>query len=319
MPIPVAPATVLALGVSTAQSLIEETKRHLLSFQREHLNLLAANVAPASTSLTFTYDVTQIQTGSYIEIDLELMYVWSVEPSSKTVTVARGQLGSVPALHDQGDMAVVNPKFPAFAILKAINDDLQDLCTPMNGLYAVRAIELTGTATSNGYNLTGATNVLDVLSVERRHPGRPRQWSPVTNFSFQQNAETDDFASGYNLTLAEGVRPGQPLRVLVKQGFNRLVNLTDEVEAVGGLPARMHDLPPLGAAMRMVMPREIKRNFTEAQGEPRRAQEVPAGAVAGSMRAIAAQRQNRIMAEAGLLAQQFPERSFIPQPSAWGW
>jgi hypothetical protein len=300
--------------MATTADLINETKRHLLSFQREPLNKLVAGVGPTATTFTLTYDVSTIQQGAHLQIGLELVYVWSVDQSSKVVTVERGQLGSTALTHSAGALVTVNPKFPDFAILKALNDELADLSSPLNGLYSVRAAELTATSNSSGYNLP-TTNLLEILSIEQRHVGNPRTWMPITNYWLQQNSETDDFTSGTALHLTEGVRSGQPIRVLYKASFSPLLTLIDDVTAVTGMPTSMQDIPPMGAAVRLVAPREIKRNFTEGQGEPRRAAEVPPGAVQASMRSVAAMRQNRIAAEAGRLAQQHPERGFIPAPA----
>ena len=158
----------------TAQDLISETKRHLLSFQRESLNRLASAATSSQTTLTLEFDTTTVQPGSHLQLGLELMYVWTVDQASKSVTVQRAQLGSVAQAHSLGAVITVNPKFPDFAILKALNDDIRSLSAPTNGLYAVRVVELTATANSSGYNLPGTTNLLEIISVEQRHVGNPR-------------------------------------------------------------------------------------------------------------------------------------------------
>lgn len=304
--------------MTTTSGLIAETRRHLESYRRSPMNQLAADITDSATDLTFAHAIGQIQTGTYLEIDLELMYVWSVDQTAKTAVVQRGQAGSTAAAHTSGTVVVSDPPYPDFAILKALNDELLDLSSPINGLYATRTVELTGTTASHGYNLTGATNVMDILAVSASYPGAARTWQPVTNYELTHNAETDDFASGYALRLNESVYSGRQVRVVYKASFSPLNTLTDDVETVAGLPASMHDIPPLGAAMRLVAPREIRRNQIESQGDTRRAEEVPAGAVLGSMRGIAALRQQRIVAEAARLAQQHPDRTFTPAgPSVW--
>ena len=303
--------------MTTLVDLVHETKRHLQSMQREPMNKLNAAITADAENVSFLYDASQVQTGSYLQIGLELLYVWAVDQSAKTAVVGRGELGSTAAAHAEGDVVTVNPKFPDYTIVKAINDDLRDLSTPTNGLFRVRTVELTASATSPGYDLTGATSdVLEVLSVTTRHPGAPRVWSPVTNYELNRNAHSD-FASGYSFHLADGAYPGQPVRVTYKAAFTALANLSDNVETVSGLPATMHDLPPMGAAVRLVAPREIRRNFIDGQGDSRRAEEVPPGATAASMRALAALRQQRIDAEHGRLAQAYPERQAMPSPVAW--
>jgi hypothetical protein len=310
--------------VPTLADLIADTKRHLQSLQREPMNRLGAAATATDTTLTLEFDATQAQPGAHLQVGLELVYVWSVDQGSKVATVQRGQLGSTAAAHDAKAVVTVNPKFPDFAILKALNDDLLDLSSPANGLYAVRTADLTFSSGSAGYDFP-ATNLMEVLEIRYRvgQAAGYRQWPLITNYELSRNADLTDFPSGNALFLAEGGAHGQPLRVVYKSSFSPLSALSDDVEVVAGLPTEMQDIPPLGAAMRLIAPREVKRNFTEAQGESRRAGEVPPGAVLNSLRGLAAVRQERIVHEAGRLYQKHPERGFIPQPSGsvrsrWG-
>src|SRR5688500_11601773 len=111
---------------TTLADLIAETQRHLTNYQRPAMNRLDELVTAESTTLKFEFDSAQMQAGHMLEIDLELVYVWSVDKSSKTATVERAQMGSRAAAHSAGAVVKLNPKFPDFAIAKAINDDLRD-------------------------------------------------------------------------------------------------------------------------------------------------------------------------------------------------
>jgi hypothetical protein len=299
--------------VTTLAGLVAETKRHLGSMHREPMNKLASSATAGDPTLLFSYDLDGIQAGAYLQVGLEVVYVWQVDASTKTATVERAQQGSVASPHAINSVVTVNPRFPDFAIVKAINDDLADLSTPVNGLYRIVTTQLTSSTVSAGYDLTGATDVLEVLSVTARHSGQPRTWLPVTNYTLNR-IDHSDFASGFALQILDAPTSGQPIRVTYKAPFAPLVNLTDDVQIVAGLPSSMQDIPPMGAAVRLVAPREISRNFTDSQGDSRRAEEVPPGAVAASMRGLAALRQSRVNAEAGRLAVQWPERSFLPLP-----
>lgn len=88
--------------------------------------------------------------------------------------------------------------------------------------------------------------------------------------------------------------------------YTHLTNLTDDVQSVAGLQSYANDLPPLGAAIRLMAGREIKRNFTESQYDPKRQQDVPPGAVLRSYQGLAGLRQSRIRAVAMQLAVQYP-------------
>lgn len=306
MPIPAAAASVSGASATLAD-LISETKRHLHSLQREPKNKLANALTATGTVLTFTYDIGSLQAQSYVEIDLELMYVWSVDAAVKSAIVERAQLGSVAATHLTASIVTVNPKFPDFTILKALNDDLADLSSPGSGLFAVRTVDVTSSGSRVGYDLTGTTGLIDIIEV--RYDSRSdRNWPLLHSWSLARSVDATAFASGLTLNFYDGPPSGRTINVLYKAAFTALSGLGDVVTTVTGLPTSAIDLPPLGAAMRLVAPREIKRNTTEAQGEPRRAQEVPPGAVSASARGIMQLRERRIQSEANRLAAQYPTR-----------
>jgi 3-hydroxyisobutyrate dehydrogenase-like beta-hydroxyacid dehydrogenase len=71
-----------------------------------------------------------------------------------------------------------------------------------------------------------------------------------------------------------------------------------------GLVSTAEDLPPLGAAMRLLAGLEAQRNLIDTQGDTRRAGEVPAGSITQALRNLAAIRQQRLTAE----AQRFQQR-----------
>ena len=303
--------------MTTLADLIADTKRHLLSGGREQMNKLATAATEADTTLLLTYDLGAVQAGAYLQIDLEVMYVWQVDASAKSAIVERGQLGSTAAAHSASAVVTVNPSWPDFAVAKALNEELRSLSAPSNGLFAVRSVELTASAAAGSYDLTSSTDVLEVLSVRHSLPGLANTWATLTNYELAQNAGSG-FASGSSLVIHDGISQGRTIRVLYKASFDPLTNLTDNVETISGLPASAHDIPPLGAAMRLVAPREIRRNQIDSQGGSRRSEEVPPGAVAASLRGIASLRQQRIVEEASLLAQRHPDRGFIPSgPLVW--
>jgi hypothetical protein len=74
----------------------------------------------------------------------------------------------------------------------------------------------------------------------------------------------------------------------------------------GGYPESAEDILVVGAQIRLIAPREIKRNFTESQGDTRRADEVSAGAVSNSIVSMLRMRRDRITAEASKLTRQYP-------------
>lgn len=289
--------------------LVSQVNNRLLAGIREQRNKLSAAVTDLTTgSLAFTYELGGIKAGAAVYVDLEGFYVWDTDDAGKTAVVERGQFGSTAATHAINTVAFVNPRFPKADIVRALNDELVDLSSPANGLFRMRTVELTFNVATVGYDLTGVSNVEDVYQVQAKYPWLQGNWKPVDKVDIQRVSNLTDFPSGFALFLSGGGFPGNTLRVLYKDKFSPVVNLTDDVNSVSGLTSDANDILVLGAQLRLMAPREAKRSFMEAQGDPRRAEEVPAGASRASIQAVAALREQRIRDEAARMSRQYPMR-----------
>jgi hypothetical protein len=311
MPVPAGPA-----GTVTTADLIAETRRHILSGQRPQQNKLAAPVGTDATSLEFSFDPAGIVAGAYVQVDLEVFYVWSI--TGKTASVQPAQEGSPTSAHDQGDVVVVNPRVPDFAILQALNNCLRSLSSPALGLYQVKTVDLTYSSLAGGYDLPGVTGEIDIADIRvHRGDSTSKDWPAITTWNVSRDVNLTDFPSGLALFIQDGAEQGSDIRVRYRTGFGTLSSVADDVLTLTGLPETALDIPPMGAAIRLVHPREIKRNFTEAQGDGRRAGEVTPGAVSGSVNALERDYYRRISEEAGRLSQQNPPQGYIPLPSPY--
>ena len=299
---------------STLASMIAQVLRRIQPGQQVESLILNGAITAGATSLVVTdlagTILPSLRPETVISIDLELFYVQAV--SSTTVTVVPGYLGSTEANHASGAMVYLNPRFSAFDIMCAINDDLNDLCAPENGLYQAQSIEISYNPSTIGYDLAGASNVIDILSIQQRMPYPIGYWVPIPrrHWTLTNNADTTDFPSGYALRYnsPKGF-PGQPFRVTYKSTFSPFANLTDDATNVAGLASFMYDLPPLGAMVALVAPREVKRNQIDSEPDSRRGTEVPPGAVMNSVAQVLALRQRRINAAATMLKQLYGTQS----------
>jgi len=290
----------------TAQTWIDETKNLLLTDYVEEHDVLATGVNDSATTLNFTYDTAGIVEGSLIEIGTELMYVFSVNATNNDATVKRGFRGTTAAAHSTGDLITVNPKFPAKLVLDSINDELADLSSPQNGLYQMKTVEFTYNISQDGYNLTGVTDdILTVYQVTYTDDGSENTEPVLPAWTLRRDRNTGSFASGYALILHDDANSGQSVRVQYKTGFTALAATSTALSTVG-LHSSAYDLPVLGAALRLMSTRPVRREFIDEQGSSRRADEVPAGAISASMRDLRALRETRINAEAARLDQQYP-------------
>lgn len=281
--------------------LIEETRSLLYSGDEPESNVLTNAIDEDATSLTFDYSLGNISRGAIISLGLEDIRVLATSSTNMASVVVRGVNGTTPAAHDEGDTVWVRPKFSDFRILQALNADLGDLSSPSNGLFKVESIDITYNPAVQGYNLTGATDVIRLLELRWKQAGPSRVWPLIRKYDLTRSMDDDEFASTFAVFLREPAYPGLPVRVRYAAPFTPMVALDDDVVEDVGLPATAVDLPPLGAIRKLVAAREINRNFTEAQSNPRRADEVPPGAVMQSMMGLQQVRRDRITAEAARL------------------
>lgn len=289
-----------------ATDVIEESIRILLGGSREEMNKLASSVSSGATSLTFTYSLGSIREGAQVCIDNEVFRVWSVDESTKTATVEPGVLGSTTASHSSNALVYVNPRFPRFAVLKSINDELNSLSSPSNGLYRMKQTEFDFNAVVSDYELP--TDCIDVYDAFTDTPGPSQAWVRIPSWSWNPNANTTDFTTGKSIRIPTAYQ-GRTVRVLYKASFSSVVDASADLATETGLPTEAHDILSLGVLMRLGPTREIKRNFTEAQrGDNRRAEEVPAGAVTNSFSWVRNQRATRITEERTRLERLYPPR-----------
>jgi hypothetical protein len=289
--------------MSNAGQLITRAQRQLLSGTVEERNKLAASLTATATSMTFTYDLKQVRPGAVVEVDSELLYVWEVNTGTKTATIERGFNGTTATTHTSGAIANVNPRFPRNQLLEAINDELIDLAAPSNGLYRVKALDFDYNGTDLMVNLQSNNDVIDLLEVRYRNTAD--DYPHVRKVGLIRNLPTKDFPSGVALKFNDPPKSAS-LRVTYKAPFNRVTRESDDIQTVCGFPLSAEDIIILGIQIRLMAPREMKRSFTEAQGDTRRAEEVTAGAVANSINGLIRIRRDRIVAEATKLDSQYP-------------
>ena len=289
--------------MSTAGAVLTRASRQLLSGTVEERNKLATTVTSADTSIVLSYDLGGFREGSVIEIESELMYVWESATATKTLTVQRGYDGTTAVAHTSGVLATVNPRFPRQQMLDALNSDIDDLSSTVNGLFRVVAQDLSYNGSDRQINITSATGIIDLLDVRLRYLAD--DYPVIRKVRLQRNLPTADFASGFAIVFDEPVMAGT-LRVVTKREFTRASTESSDLQSACFVPQSCEDILEMGVLLRMMNGREIKRNFIESQGDTRRSDEVPAGSTRDSLTNIQRLRRERIVAEAARLKQQYP-------------
>lgn len=289
--------------MSTAGAVLTRASRQLLSGTVEERNKLATTVTSSDTSIVLSYDLGGFREGSVIEIESELMYVWEAATATKTLTVQRGYDGTTAVAHTAGVLATVNPRFPRQQMLDALNSDIDDLSSTVNGLFRVVAQDISYNGSDRQINLTSGTGIIDLIDVRLRYLAD--DYPVIRKVRLQRNLPTSDFPSGFAIVFDEPVMAGT-LRVVTKREFTRASSESSDLQTACFVPQSCEDILEMGVLLRMMNGREIKRNFIESQGDTRRSDEVPAGATRDSLTNIQRLRRERIVAEAARLKQQYP-------------
>jgi len=289
--------------MTTTAVVIDRTLRQLLSGTVEARNKLTTTLTSVSTSVVVDYPLEGLRTGQVLEIDSELMYIWASDVPTKTLTVQRGFNNSTAAAHTAGAVITVNPRFPRAQVLEAVNDELSDLSSPMHGLFQVKTLNIDYNGSDPMINLTGVTSIIDLLTVSVRY--MTDDYPIARKVRLIRDMPTDDFASGFALRFDQAVFPGR-LRVVYKAPYTATAAEATDINSTCGVQETATDIVALGAQIRLMSPREIKRNFTESQGDTRRSDEVATGAVANSTANLIRLRRDRITAEAARLARAYP-------------
>jgi len=291
--------------MTTAATLIDRAIQELLAGTIEERNKLAVALSDTtSTTVTLTYPIASLRDNSIIQVENELMYVWQADAASKQLTVERGYGGSSAATHAADVSTVTNPRFPRHQVFNHLNSDLADLSSPVNGLFQMKTLDIAYNGSDRMVNLTNVTDIIDLYDVRYRYLND--DYPIIRNVRLLRNMPTTDFASGLVLALDSFVRAGT-LRVLYKAPYSPFASLSTTVADVGG-SSSLEDVLVYGAQIRMMAGREVKRNFTESQGDTRRGEEVPPGAIANSMLQLQRMRRDRITAEAARLNRAYPVR-----------
>lgn len=289
--------------MSTAGALLDRVQRQLLSGVVEERNKLATAVDADDTSFVMSYELGGLRAGTVFEIGSELCYIWEAVGGTKTLTVERGYAGTTATSHSVGAITTVNPRFPRQQMLDALNADIDDLSSPVNGLFRVVSQDVTYNGSDRQVNLTSASSVIDLIDVRVRYMADDYPF--IRGVRLQRDLPTSDFASGFAIVFDDDCVAGS-LRVRYKAPFVRATSTSSNIQSVCFIPETMEDILEMGVIIRMMAGREIRRNFTEAQGDTRRAEEVPPGAVRDSLTNILRLRRDRILAEKAKLTRQYP-------------
>lgn len=295
--------------MSTVATLVELTRRHLLSTSRGERNRLAATVTDATLSLSFDFDLGGITANSYVAIGNEICFVLETDRTARTAQVDRGELGTTAVAHTDGDQVYVNPRFPRPFILDALRDEVDSWPVTLFRAETL-TLELPTGERALDLGLAAGETVYDVLDV-RVSPcagALSSSWPSVTTPRLLRNQPAASFPSGFAVVIGESFGDARQLLVTVARPFVT-TTWTDATDLTAvGLADAMVDIAPLGAAARLLAPKEVQRQDPTRQGEPGSSTDVQPAAILRAADYLEKARDQRINDESARLRALWPIR-----------
>ena len=281
--------------MSTVGALIEETRGHLYGFHKTQMNRLKDPIDAVNPNVVVEFGADPIPRHAVLCVGDELMYVWAV--SGAALAVQRGHFGTTPAVHPAGSLIEINPRFATPQIRAELRKEIRSW-EPR--IFTVVEETIPIGQNTRTVDLEGApANFLHVLRV-RRSAANGGELTPK-GLDFRVERSYGAYPSGAALILTETV-PASTLSVLYGVPF-ALEDFDDDVDLVAdvGVPVSALDIPPVGAAWRLLSTREIPRTNIDVAPEPRVAADVPAGHIVQAARQLKALRDERIGEEGRLV------------------
>ena len=183
------------------------------------------------------------------EIDDELVWIDSVETGTGEVTLApfgRGWNGTTATTHAANARVTMNPAWPTTSIKQAISDTINSFFPK---LFAVKSTTFTFSTAVTTYSLPADFET--AISVTWDSIGPELEWYPVANYRPDKSAPTSEYATGKSISIYESILPGRSIKVTYRAIPSPLVNDSDGLVAVAGLPESCRDVIVLGAAQRL--------------------------------------------------------------------
>ena len=300
----------------TVGYLIDRTFDLLLGAAREERNKCATYVDSTMTTIQVQYDLKNLARGTYVAIDDEVMYVWDTTPASggySTITVQRGDKGTIPTTHELGSIIAVNPYFTRYQVRQTLKDEIRSWGPQV---FQVLTADLDLTDWVRGYDLGILGQWFYVLGVTESPDVNQglvpdNLWVDV-QYRIDRSANAASFPSGSALyvTSPQGVfSTPRTLHVTYAAPIDVDSSFLDtDLIANTGMDYSDIDIAPYGAAWRLAASREVRRMLTEAQGQNSDLQNYPAGYMVKAAEDFKQLRDSRLADAIERLRAQYPVR-----------
>lgn len=285
----------------TMADVVSDAKRTAYGSLAEQMNQVANAAAAGADEIVLQNDIEGVQAGQIATCGLNVWYIKSVNTSSKTLRVIPGVQGSPQAEVSQNDFVYLKPRVTDWYVFDQARTVIRSLSSPQIGLFRVASFSPDGIdPVSQAYTVPEDVNMVSLLRVRARYPGHDTAWYDLSARSYKWEPDNNI------IRLFVNVPTSSSLEFVYKAPFTAPTSLLSDLEADLGLPPEMHDLPALGTVPTLLRTTESRRAQLNIQGDPRRADEVQAGANASIAREFAREFKDRCNDELARLYGRYP-------------
>ena len=288
--------------------LVADTRRMAYGSMSDQLNFLAQEYLLGDGTLTMMMDVDNITPGMVLSSGLNVWYVIGTEPAQRRVTVHAGYDNSRNDALPVGAPVMIRPRVTDWLLFGYLNDTVRALSSTTYGLYRQGMWEDANTARVWGtYPIPAdAQDMTNLIRVQVKYFFSTDLWVDINPNYVDWQPENDI------IRIKDFVPSGMPIRFNYRAPFKPAASLTSDLEVDMGLAPSMHDIPALGAAVRLLRTTESRRSQIHNQGDSRRADEVQSGANTAAATDLNREFRQRVNDEYARLLQQNPITMAMP-------
>lgn len=295
-------------------TIIDKIRRQLNSTVRLEITTLGVSCLSSDTTLTLGYDLANsIREGAVLSIENETLRVMSVDVNAKEVVVLRGYQDSDAAAHTAGVEVQINPRFTRFDIFDAIYDEMAGW---EPDLWTTDLYETTVADDQEVIELPAEhADCIGIIDVRRNWTSTDSTSWPQANYSLQRgtSAWTAAPLSGLLVRFTEGrgyMQAGSVMMTIARPFDLSTLSETTAIYTDLGVPYSYIELIALGVKMRLMGDDENGRSARNAQDEPRRNEDVPAGAAMSVAGQLAQRYERKRRNEVMILRGKYPLRTW---------
>jgi hypothetical protein len=286
--------------MTTFSDVIEEVISNLQGFSQipDQQCAITSSIGTTTTTIPVA-DASLLGTGM-AEIELEMVYISSVDINANTVTIppyGRGYRGTTAATHASGVAITMAPSWPRNVVAREINNVITSIYPVIPAVKTAPIFQMDPIFTQ--YVLpVDAEYVLDVNYYD------PLQlaWVRSTKWEHQHSAATtgttgSTFATGKYVNLWDLILSGYDIQVTYAARPSKLVNLGDDFTNVSGLSDSLKDVVVLGVMAKMIQFAEVARIPVRLLAAQQLAPNNPVGSATNIARDLRQQYQQALLEE----------------------